>query len=248
MPKNSLSLAFFIVIILAVVAAGQDDEDPWNRPGADDYPRISDSAKTCRGFAPKGWRVMKIAEGDLNQDRRSDCVLIVRGRNAKFVYKNDGFGTREFDTNPRILIIAFRDAGGFRLAEQNNSFIINADSPTMTEPFQDLEIKNGVLRFYFEEFYSMGTYFMAARKYVFRFQEGEFVLIGAEKTETHRATGEIETRSYNFSTGKMSIENGRIDDDGRGKVRWASAPSIEKKTLKTVPPPMTWEIEPDYFL
>ena len=248
MAKNSLSLVFLIVIVLAVTVAAQDDEVPWNLPGADDYPRISDSAKTCRDFAPKGWRVMKVAEGDLNKDMRADCVLIVHGRNSKFVYKNDSFGTKEFDTNPRILVVAFRDAGRFRLVEQNNSFIINAYSPTMTEPLQDVEIKNGVLRFYFEEFYSMGTYSMATRKYVFRFQEGELALIGADKTETHRASGEIETRSYNFSTGRMSIENGRIDDNGRGKVRWAGAPSIERKTLKTAPPPMTWEIEPDYFL
>lgn len=248
MANNSFASAIFSIMVLVIASTSQDDENPWNVPSPSDYPRIAETSTTCRGFAPNGWNVMKAAQGDLNKDGRADCVLVVNGEYEKFLYKNEGFGTDLFDTNPRILVIAFREAGGFRLVEQNNRLIINAGSPTMTEPFQDAEIKNGVLRVYFEEFYSMGSYFMAARSYAFRFQAGEFVLIGADKTETHRATGRIETRSYNFSTGKMSIETGRVDSRRRSKPRWAGVPANAKHTLRSMPPPMTWEIEPDYFL
>lgn len=238
-----LILVIGFSLSLLGLAVGQDDDEPWVWPTGSDYPAISASSDSCEGFLPVGWKVLGKAEGDLNKDKNPDCVLIVQGNSDKFRYKNDELGGAIFDTNPRVLIIAFKDEGGFRLVEQNNKFIISSAWPTMTEPFQEVAIAKGVLTILFEEFYSAGSWGMSNTKYTFRFQGGDFALIGLDKTSLHRATGDLETRSYNFSTSKLKIETGNIGDDGKGKITWKTFRVRPLKTLKTLPRMLEWEIE-----
>ena len=245
MKKLILAIGVWLSLLGSMV--GQDD-DPWARPTAADYPAISQTAETCEAFSPAGWKVLGMTEGDLNKDRKADCVLVVQGNSEKFLYNNEGLGDDVFDTNPRILLIAFKETEGYRLVEQNNRFIVSSESPTMTEPFQAVEISKGVLTLFFEEFYSAGSWGMSNRKYTFRFQSGEFALIGLDKTSMHRATGDLELRSYNFSTSKVRIEKGNIGDDGKGKVVWKTFRVRPLKTLKTVPPMFEWEIEEGSFI
>lgn len=232
----------------AVPAFAQTDDEPWARPKAADYPTIAEFASKCNDFKPAGWKAVSSASGDLNGDGRADCAAVFQGTDKRFHYRNAGLGSDVLDTNPRILIVSFAEKEGFRLIEQNNTFIISAESPTMTEPFQEMTIKKGVLKFLFEEFYSAGSWGMSNRKYTFRFQNGEMTLIGVEKTEMRRNTGELEIRSYNFSTGRMTVETGSISDDGKGKVRRKAFRIRPLPTLKTVEPMLTWEIEKDVII
>ena len=246
MRKSLLALT---LLIFVSGASAQDDDYPWKMPTPADYPALAETAATCSGFTPNNWTVMATAEGDLNKDGKPDCVLVLKGKDRRFVYKNNGLGSEEFDTNPRILAVAFADVkGGFRLHVQNNSFIVMSDSPTMTEPFQDVSIRRGVLTFIFEEFYSAGSWSMSNRTYKFRFQNGEMTLIGVDKTSVQRSTGDIETRSYNLSTQRMTIEVGNISDDGKGKVTRKAIRVRPLPTLKSVKPMFTWAIEKDEAL
>ncbi|MBK9164080.1 MAG: VCBS repeat-containing protein [Acidobacteria bacterium] len=246
MRKTLLALSLMIFVS---GAAAQDEDYPWKIPTAEDYPALVQTAATCNGFTPRNWTVMASAEGDLNKDGRPDCVLVLKGTDRRFIYKNDGLGSEEFDTNPRVLAVAFADAkGGFRLHVQNNSFIVMSDSPTMTEPFQDVSIKRGVLTFIFEEFYSAGSWSMSNRTYKFRYQNGEMTLIGVDKTSVQRNTGDIETRSYNLSTQRMTIEVGNISDDGQGKITRKAIRVRPLPTLRNVKPMFTWTIEKDVVL
>ena len=238
-----------MTLILVSVAAAQDDDYPWKMPTPADYPALAETAAACSGFTPKDWTVMATAEGDLNKDGRPDCVLVLKGTDRRFIYKNEGFGSEEFDTNPRVLAVAFADLkGGFRLHVQNNAFIVMPDSPTMTEPFQDVSIRRGVLTFIFEEFYSAGSWSMGNRTYKFRFQNGEMTLIGVDKTSVQRNTGDIETRSYNLSTQRMTIDVGNISDDGKGKITRKAIRVSPLPTLRNVKPMFTWAIEKDEVL
>lgn len=241
MRKTLLALT---LLIFVSVAAAQDDEFPWKVPTPADFPALAETAATCSGFSPNNWTVMASAEGDLNTDQRPDCVLVLKGNDSRFIYKNDGLGSEKFDTNPRILAVAFAEGDkGFRLHVQNNSFIVMADSPTMSEPFQDVSIKGGILTFIFEEFYSAGSWSMSNRTYKFRFQNGEMTLIGVDMTSVQRNTGDIETRSYNLSTQRMTIEVGNIGDDGKGKTTRKAIRVRPLPTLKNVKPMFTWTIE-----
>jgi len=84
--------------------------------------------------------------------------------------------------------------------------------------------------------------------YKFKYINGEFALIGADKTESMRNTGETETRSYNFLTNKMSVTTGNYDEKVKKKVKWKTYKIYKLKTFRTFPKPFDWEIEQDYFI
>lgn len=243
MSKLLAALIFF-------VATGSSFGQDFAFPKSTDYPIIESSGSIYMDFVPPNWRVAEKAWGDLNDDGNDDWAIVVKGNFGKFKQKNEGLGVEEFDTNPRIFIVLFAKGPdkGFSLAEQSNNFIITPESPTMSEPLHGLEIKKGVLIVRFEEFYSAGSWSMAERTYRFRHGRIGFQLIGADKTETMRNSGETETRSYNFLTGRMEISTGTISDDRKPKVRSKQFKLPKLETLRTVKPPMTWEIEKNYFL
>lgn len=243
---NKILIILFLLLNFAAVF-GQED---FTVPAESDYPQLKKEASKCEDFVPPNWELMGKASGDLNKDKTPDCVLVIKGTNAKFLNKNDGLGTDVYDTNPRMLVILFKIPGGnlYERVKQSNSFIVIPDSPTMSEPFQEAAIKNGVLQLSFEQWSSAGSWAAAQMSYKFRFQNGDFVLIGADKTESMRNTGETETRSYNFLTRKVRVETGNFSSDKKGKVRWKALKLEKLKTFDTFKAPFGWEIEPDYYL
>lgn len=243
---KKLLLIISITLLNLAFAFGQD----FNFPTDSDYPQIEKYGQKIEDFVPKNWTTVNKALGDLNGDKISDCAIVIKGNNKKFLNKNDGLGTPEFDTNPRILLVLFKNAveKRYEIAEQSNTFIMIPDSPTMAEPFQAVKIKNGVLRIDFEIWYSAGSWGTSQSTYKFKYMKGEFALIGADKTESMRNTGETETRSYNFLTNKMSIANGNYDEKVKKKVKWKTYKIDKLKTFRTFVKPFDWEIEQDYFL
>ncbi|WP_224082535.1 hypothetical protein [Cupriavidus laharis] len=89
-----------------------------------DYPVLPATAKSAEGFVPKGWRLESRSDGDLNNDGRSDLVLVLRQQRASNIVRHDGMGQNPLDTNPRILAVAWSRAdGGYALAVQNHALI-----------------------------------------------------------------------------------------------------------------------------
>jgi len=176
-----------------------------------------------------------------------DCALVIKANLSKFLNKNDWLGSNPFDTNPRILVILFKDQDGYRIAKQSNTFIVAPDSPTQEEPFQEVSIKKGVLELSFQLFSSAGSWSTTSSSYRFKFLNGEFVLVGADKIDSMRNTGEMESRSYNFLTSKLKVSTGNFSSD-REKVRWRTYRLKKLKTLNTFKAPFSWKIEPDYYL
>lgn len=235
------------IILLAVTFINAQEE--WVTPTKADYPKIKQKGNTVNSFVPRNWKIIGKAFGDLNKDKKSDAVLVLRGNYAKFRNKNEnGLGREVFDTNPQILVILFRNKSGkgYRLAEQNNRFIIQADGPTMSEPFQKVSIKRGVIKFDFENWYSAGSWSAFYVSYKFRYQNSNFVMIGADKTAQIRNTGEEELRSYNFLTQKRQIVKTDPETEKK-KVSWKSIKLETVPTLRTIIP-FQWEIEDDYWI
>lgn len=242
---NKLSIILFIFVSLGSFqhVFSQD----FNRPKNSDYPNLPKSGKSINDFVPKDWETVGKAQGDLNGDKIEDSALVIKANLSKFLNKNDGLGSNPFDTNPRILVILFQDQDGYRIAKQSNTFIVAPDSPTQLEPFQELRIKNGVLELRFELFSSAGSWSMTSSSYRFKFLNGEFVLIGADKTDSMRNSGEMESRSYNFLTSRLKVSTGNFSSD-REKVRWRTYRLKKLKTLDTFKAPFSWKIESDYYL
>lgn len=219
----------------------------FKMPTASDYPNLRKICARSADFIPRGWTLMDKAEGDLNGDKKNDFVLVIKANKESFLNKSENLVNKQFDTNPRILAILFSENSRYKLVLQSNTFIAMSDSPSMLEPFQSVKIANGVLRFDFEIFYSAGGWTMYEMTYKFRFQNGAFALIGADKITTQRNSGEVETRSYNFLTDKLKTTNGDISGKNN-KVQWTTYNLQHLKSFETFSEPFKWEIEKDYFL
>ena len=234
-------------VILALTAAvGAQDEFVY--PAAADYPEIVHTGKSVESFVPDGWKIAARSDGDLNADGTADAAVYLKGAFAKFLNKNKGLGVEEFDTNPRILLILFAKNGNYELASRSDTFIFIPDSPVVAEPFKAMSIAKGVLRIDFELWQSAGSWGATTASYKFRYRNGEFLLIGADKEDSMRNTGRTELRSYNFLTKTVKIATGNFESDAKPKVRWRTLKSGKLKTLKTFPKPFEWEVEPDYYL
>ena len=229
-------IILLIVLFLSFDALAQDD---FKRPASSDYPVLPQHGKTVGDFVPRNWETVSKVSGDLNGDNSADYVLVVKANDSKFLNKNDGLGSDTFDTNPRVLIILFKDENGYKLAKQSNTFIVAPESPVMEEPFQGAAIKNAILQLDFEIFYSAGSWSMSQYSYKFKFLSGEFALIGADRIESMRNTGEMQTQSYNFLTNKLKVTTGNFTEDKPEKVRWKKLKQGKLKTFDTFKEPFS---------
>lgn len=210
------------------------------------YPSINMQAKDINNFIPNNWKLLDSAQGDLNKDKQTDLALILQYKDSiSIVNKDDD----SIVTQPRILIILLYDptTNQYQLEEKSNSFILYHDDPNMEDPYQDISINSGILKIDFSFFMFSGGWGMYHNSYKFRFQDTSFVLIGADESYVHRATGEREDRSYNFLTKKVKVSTGTISSD-KQKVIWRTIDLKEQKTLKTFKEPFSWEVEKDFYL
>ena len=222
-PFVSLLLSC-LFLLTAVPAEADETEAP---PVV--FPAIPAQAQTQAGLVPKGWTVETESRGDLNGDGAPDLLLVLHMTDPRNVITNDGLGSSEIDTNPRMLVVAFADkaANKYSLALANHTLIPRHTNPLMDDPLESAAIVKGTAQVSLGFWMSAGTWFTSQTKLTFRYQDGCFKLIGYDSTETKRNTGEMSTVSINYLSRKVKITKGNIEDD-RGKVSWKTvrAPSL----------------------
>lgn len=221
---NILSAAAALLVGLAACAAQALDIP------AVSYPPLPRQAVAAEGFVPPGWTLEAKVEGDLNGDGKADLSLVLHATDPKAVVANpDGLGEDPLDTNPRILAVAFAKAGGgYELALENHALIPRRTNPVMEDPFDStaasgLEVARGTLRLRLGIFASAGSWSMSTTAMAFRWQNGRFELIGYDRTETNRGSGEIEGLSINYLTRRAKRTEGTIESDAE-KSRWETLP------------------------
>ncbi len=210
------------------------------------YPFIKLTGQNITEFVPVGWTILDSAYGDLNKDGAKDASIIIQHKDSILLVNSLEDTVL---TQPRMLLILFKKPAddSYELTEQSNSFILKHDNPTMDDPYEELTINNGILEIKFHLFYNMGSWYVTNAIYKFRYQKGQFVLIGADHFSFHRATQDFEDYSYNFLTKKRALTKGN-DNKGPKKTTWKSLNISELKTLKTFNEPFTWEVETDLYL
>ena len=216
---------------------------------------IPTKAKNLTSFVPENWKAIKMVHGDLNNDQKDDLVLIIEEDNPKNIIENDGMGSKFLNLNPRYLLIIFQTPNGFELKELNKTFIPkenNEESPCLMDPLVegDIQINKGVLLLSLNYWLSCGSYGISRDTYTFRYQNGEFELIGFDSMEASRSSGEIIEHSVNFSTKKMSITTGENlfgnpdeeeEIEPEIKTEWKTFKLKKLKNLKTLKFPLEWE-------
>lgn len=203
----------FLAAAMTASAAAQDLAIPEV-----DYPALAQSAASAEGFVPEGWTLESEVAGDLNADGIDDLAMLILDQDpANIVANPDGFGEDPFDTNPRILAVAFGDgSGGYALALENHTLIPRRVIPTISDPVSEgggIAVENGALQVEMGLFISAGSWSTSMTTFTFRHQNGRFELIGYDVVSLHRGTGETETISINYVTGKVQVTKGHIETD-----------------------------------
>lgn len=230
---RSAPAAALLIALLAPPAFAFDEIPPAA------IPTLAREAKTLGEFALAGWTVEAKASGDLDGDGKADAALVLHGTDPKLVLRNaDGLGPDELDTNPRILAVALATETGFRLAVQNATLIPRRQEPTIADPFSpdgELAIARGAVRVAISYFASAGGWGTADVAFTFRLGDGTLRLIGYDRTDIQRNSGEMEKVSVNYLSGRRSDAKGRIDDDPkRLKTVWSAAPAGAGPTIEAI--------------
>ncbi len=164
---------------------------------------LKDSGKSAADIVPSGWESI-FKTGDLNADGIADLVLIATPCNMeKMKTRDDGY---VYNFNEPILAIYWGDKNGnFKLFKQYDDVIPEREDEFISiTPALDID-KNGTLKIVLEFFATAGSYTTPTTTHVFRYQKGDFFLIGKDVVELERTTGKTVTTSDNYLTRKRTV-------------------------------------------
>ena len=128
--------------------------------------------KNLSSFLPKGFIIHEEIKGDLNKDGVEDIVLLIKATDEKQFVVDEYRG--KLDRNRRGLIILFNKRDSFELALKNLDCFSseNEDGGVYFAPELAIAVKKGNLHIS----YGHGRY--GSWKYIFRFSQDDFKLIG----------------------------------------------------------------------
>jgi hypothetical protein len=138
---------------------------------------IDNKVNSISDFLPKGFIISDSLFGHLNKDSLEDCILKIKATNPNNMIFDENRG--ELDRNRRGIIILFKTKEGYELACKNyNCFSSeNEDGGGYFPPELSLNInKRNLYVLYQHGRYGFWTY-------TFRFQKGDFELIGFDSSD-----------------------------------------------------------------
>ena len=224
MSPRTWSRAIRALLALAVLAAPAAAQ--W--PGDEDIPAVAAptvprTATRAEGFVPRGWKLVDKAAGDLNGDGKPDVALVIRKDDPKNRITTEWSATGRLDTNPWMLLAAFAAAKGYELKLSDHRLIPRHDNPNADDEFDDVAIERGALKVKMHVFLSAGGWDAGGTAYTFRWMDGGFKLIGFDRDNVHRGSGETREVSINYLTGRKLVKTGKIESD-RQSSRWSTIP------------------------
>lgn len=192
--------------------------------------RLKASGMSVKDVVPEGWD-FKEAMGDLNKDGYADLAIIATPDFKEHLQKReDGY---VYNFNQPILAVYWGESDGvFKLYRQYADIIPHATDENV---FYDvgMEITNrNVLKISYSTFATGGTGYTGGPTFMFRYQNGNFELIGFGEEYFSRMTGEAEETSFNYSTYKKSVTKHNVFDDSiEPKTTWYDLPREPRKKL-----------------
>ncbi|MBO9701028.1 MAG: hypothetical protein J7604_12515 [Sporocytophaga sp.] len=201
------------------------------------YPLVKKEGKKVIDFIPKGWNLVDTVEGDLNKDSYKDIAFVIEHRDDRKI------NTESFQHF--ILIIAFYnpESSNFRFIEQCNNLI----SYHQLEPgpwYEGMEIVKGVLNISFLQ----GGSTDIMMNYKFRYQDNDFYMIGADRSQYNPSSQDYKNYSFNFLAKKWSISKGNDESPEKSTVEWRKLEIEQLMKLKDYEGPFTWEVAKGMFL
>ena len=160
-------LSAFILAFCCLLVGLQAAESPLVLP------------KAAQAYLPVGWKVLKVAQEDLNADGLADLVFVREETDSKKITKrSDGY---ELNGNPRTVVVLLADKEGYRKVGEYPKFIPPAytlEFDNYIDRFKELTVAKGVITIEFDWFASAGTWWTSHDTFKFRLEAGKLRLIG----------------------------------------------------------------------
>ena len=213
----------FIFLLLTVLLSTVVNAQNFKRSGA-----------SAKDVTPKGWRIDCEPTGDLNKDGLADLVIMATPDSAVHIVKRtDG---SIYNNNQPVLAIYWGKADGTYVLFKEYPKelpILDDDLMTMEGLMMDNTNKvtitdRGVLRI--ENHSDQAGSIVMDIEELYRYQNGDFELIGKLDSDYDRDTQSFNEASYNYSTGKVKFTKSYMDgrDD---EVSWGTCLKFPKKKL-----------------
>lgn len=208
MKKIALALTLLVTLSLSAAQA------------AITVPAFPKTGKSPEAFVPSGWKVLKKAEGDLNKDNQADTALILAST------QEDSNSEDAFEA-PRPLLLLFRQADGtYALSATHPDFVLcKMCGGVFGDPVEDLKIERGTILI---SHYG-GSNERWGSKHRFRYQNGDWYLIGRTVMSHHNITGEHFEKDENLVTGDVVEETS--DDKGKTSTKRYKMPKTALQKL-----------------
>jgi hypothetical protein len=189
-------------------------------------PTFAQTEETFSKWIPPMWKLIDREIGDLNRDGIEDVILVIEETNPDNFKKNSGSGPSILNLNPRRLIVLLGSPSGFKELIRRDALLPSEhveDMGCLGDPLANggVAIERGNLTINLQDWRSCGSYGVVNEKFTFRLQGTRFQLIGYDRSESSRSTGERSEYSTNYLTGKIKISTGLNDfSEFKAKVTW----------------------------
>ncbi len=176
---------------------------------------LKSTGTTAEGVLPDGWTA-QYAYGDMNKDGVRDLALIAFAPEDKAA--------------PLLAVYWGERGGNYRLWRQYPDKLLANEEFCFYEYSIDITAK-GVMKISVNTFMSAGGWGNNDDTYLFRYQQGDFFLIGQDSQSVARNTHNAEKVSINYLTHKKQELEYNIDDNRKPKERWSRIPKEPLQSL-----------------
>ena len=180
-------------------------------------------------IVPQGWSHYEVT-GDLNKDGLADLtVMVTPNFKERIVTRDDGY---ERNCNHPVFAVYFATADGKLKQWKQYGEVLPAndiDNEFCSWNFTFDITERGVLNISVQPECSAGSYFTSIDRYSYRFQNGDFYLIGKENEEIQRNTGKVTVNSENYLTWKRQVKKSNFSEDTPPTEKWTR---LTKKPLE----------------
>jgi len=189
----------------------------WAENKSPEEIRLKEDSSRYKSYIPRSYRLTEVITGDLNKDRKTDVVLIVKATDpAKWV--NDEYQGK-LDRNRRGIIVLVNENGQYKKIIQNLSCFSSEyeDGGVYYAPELLLSVEQGLLNVH----YAQGRY--GYWRYRFQLKQHDLQLVGYNNSDNFGPYINSQT-SINYLTQRKlvreNINKNRDDDIPKFKETW----------------------------